>query len=214
MKFSPSIQNLINHFSKLPTVGPKTAERYVFYLLKQNPEELQKFAQNIAELKEKTIVCQTCMVYAESNPCLICADNKRDKNSLCVIADTRDMITIESTREYNGLYHALGGQLNAIEGIKPEQLNIKQLIARIKKNPTATLPSAKLGAGRASNIKEIILALNPNLEGETTSMYLVKLLKPYNIKITRLAKGLPMGSNLEYADEMTLSNALKFRNEI
>lgn len=198
MKFPPSIQNLINHFSRLPTVGPKTAERFVFYLLRANPEELQKFAQGIAELKEKTTVCQTCFAYAETNPCAICAGDKRDKNSLCVVADTRDMLSIEATKQYNGQYHILGGQLNAILGVKPEQLNINPLLERIKKN----------------QIKEIILALNPNLEGETTSMYLVKILKPFNLKITRLAKGLPMGSDLEYADEMTLANALKYRNEV
>lgn len=206
MKFPPSIQSLINHFSNLPTVGPKTAERYVFYLLKQHPEELQKFAQSIAELKENTTICQNCFAFAEMNPCSICSDNKRDNSLLCIIADTRDMLTVEATGEYNGLYHVLGGQLNAIEGIKPEQLNIKQLENKIKnENPSATL---------RTRINEVILALNPNLEGETTSMYLVKLLKPYKIKITRLAKGLPMGSDLEYADEMTLANALKFRNEV
>ncbi len=198
MKFPLSVQNLISHFSKLPTVGPKTAERYVFYLLREHSEELQKFAQSIAELKEKTTVCQICLSYAETNPCSICADNRREKKTLCVVADTRDMITIEATRKYNGIYHILGGQLNAILGIKPEQLNIKQLLERIKQ----------------SSVEEIILALSPNLEGETTSMYLAKLLKPYKIKITRLAKGLPMGSDLEYADEMTLVNALKYRNEV
>ncbi len=198
MKFPLSIQNLISYFSKLPTVGPKTAERYAFYLLKEHPEELQKFAQSIAELKEKTTVCRICLSCAETNPCSICADNRRDNRVLCVVADTRDMITIDATREYNGIYHILGGQLNAILGIKPEQLNIKQLIERVKRN----------------GIKEVILALSPNLEGETTSMYLVKLLKPYKIKITRLAKGLPMGSDLEYADEMTLASALKYRNEV
>jgi len=198
MKFPISIQRLINHFLKLPTVGPKTAERYVFYLLKEQPEELQKFAQDIAELKEKTTVCRICLSYAETDPCLICADSRRDNGVLCVVSNTRDMITIESTRAYNGIYHILGGQLNAILGIKPEQLNINQLVARIKQN----------------GIKEIILALSPNLEGETTSMHLIKLLKPLRIKITRLAKGLPMGSDLEYADEMTLANALKYRNKV
>lgn len=198
MHFPPSIQNLINHFSKLPSVGPKTAERYVFYLLKAHPEELQKFAQNLAELKEKTTVCQTCFAYAGKNPCEICADNKRDESTLCVVADTRDMFVIEATRQYNGLYHILGGQLNAIFGINPEHLNINPLLTRIKTN----------------SIKEIILALNPNLEGETTAMYLIKVLKPFNLKITRLAKGLPTGSNLEYADEMTLVSALKFRNKV
>lgn len=195
MKFPQSIQNLINHFSQLPTVGPKTAERYVFYLLKQNPEELQKFAQTIAELKEKTTVCQICFAIAEANPCLICADQKRNQSIICVVADTRDMLTIEATKQYNGVYHILGGTINAIENIKPEQLNIKQLINRVKQN----------------GIKEIILALNPDLEGETTAMYLAKLLKPYKIKITRIAKGLPMGADLEYADEITLANALKYR---
>jgi recombination protein RecR len=201
MKYPSSIQYLINHFSQLPTVGPKTAERYVFYLLKQNPEELQKFAQAIAELKEKTTVCQTCFAVAETNPCSICADSKRDHTTICIIANTRDMLSLEIIKEYNGIYHVLGGVLNTIEGIKPEQLNIKQLISRIKKD----------------KIKEIILALNPTLEGETTVMYLTKLLKPSRpggIKITRLAKGLPMGADLEYADAITLANALKNRNEL
>ena len=201
MKFPSSIQNLINYFTQLPTVGPKTAERYVFYLLKQDPEELQKLAQAIAELKEKTTVCQTCLAIVEKNPCSICAGSKRDHTIICVVANTRDMLSLESIREYNGIYHVLGGVLNTIEGIKPEQLNFKQLISRAKKD----------------GIKEIILALNPTLEGETTVMYLTKLIKqsgPDRIKITRLAKGLPMGADLEYADEITLANALKFRNEL
>jgi len=201
MRFPSSIQTLIEHFSSLPTVGPKTAERYVFYLLKQHPEWLQKFAQSIAELKEKTTVCQTCMAIAETNPCLICNDRKRDKKQLCVIADSRDMMVLETTKQYNGLYFALGGLINTIEAIGPEQLNIKQLINYL----------------RSKQIKEIIIALNPNLEGETTILFLVKLLKSLNLKqtkITCLAKGLPSGAYLEYADEITLSNALKYRNEL
>lgn len=198
MRYPKSIQNLIDFFSRLPTVGPKTAERYVFYLLKQNPEELQKFAQSIAELKEKIQICEHCFAVSESSPCEVCSDTKRDHTTLCVVSNTRDMISIESTRNYNGVFHILGGVLNAIEGIKPEQLNIKPLAKEIKKG----------------NIKEVILALNPTLEGETTAMYLAKLLKPYKTKVTRLAKGLPMGSDLEYADEITLSNALKYRNEL
>lgn len=198
MKYPKSIQNLIDHFSNLPTVGPKTAERYVFYLLKQNPEKLQSFAQSLAELKEKTTICQTCLSIAETNPCSICSNNKRDKSTICVVADTRDMLTIEATKQYDGLYHILGGTINTIEGIKPDQLNITQLKNKVSK----------------SSIKEIILALNPDLEGETTTLYLVKLLKPYKIKITRLAKGLPMGADLEYADEITLTNALKNRTDL
>ncbi|MFA5359360.1 MAG: recombination mediator RecR [Patescibacteria group bacterium] len=208
MRYPASIQNLIDYFCKLPTVGPKTAERYVFYLLKQHPEWLQQFAQAIAEVKEKTTVCKTCLAIAESNPCRICSDQKRNHSVICLVADTRDMLVIESTKQYNGVYYILGGVINTIEGIKPDQLNIKAFLNRLKQE----------------NIKEIILAFNPNLEGETTAMYLAKLLKPCKInphtkfgvgvKVTRLAKGLPMGADLEYADEITLSNALKYRNEI
>ena len=198
MKFPLAIQNLIDHFSRLPTVGPKTAERYVFYLLKQNREELKKFAQSLTELKEKTTICHTCYGYAEANPCSICDDNKRDKSLLCVVSNSRYTLVIEATGQYTGLYHTLDGALNAIEGVKPEHLNILPLVERIKKN----------------NIREIILALNTDMEGETTAMYLAKILKPYKLKITRLARGLPMGAGLEYADEITLSNALKYRNEL
>jgi len=201
MRFPKSIQNLIDQFSILPTVGPKTAQRYVFYLLKKHPEELKKLAQAILELKENTIVCQTCFAISETNPCQICSDKKRSPMLLCVIADTRDMLAIENTGQFNGYYHILNGELNAIEGIKPEQLTIKQLLGKIKNN----------------GIKEIILALNPTMEGETTSLYLLKLLKSQsldNLKITRIAKGLPMGADLEYADEVTISNALKYRNEL
>ena len=198
MKYPLAIQNLIDQFSRLPSVGPKTAQRYVFYLLKQPAEELQKLAQFIAELKEKTITCSRCLSLAESNPCPICADKKRRQDIICVVANTQDMLTLEATSQYHGLYHILGGLINTIEEIKPEQLNIKQLISRLEKD----------------GIKEIILALNPTLEGETTVLYLVKLLKPYKIKITRLAKGLPTGADLEYADEITLANALKYRNEL
>jgi len=198
MRYPRAMQKLIELFTLLPAVGQKTAERYVFYLFKQNPEKLQEFAQAIAELKEKTVVCQNCLAIAETNPCSICADNKRNRSIICLVADTRDQLALEATGQYQGLYHILGGVLNTIEGIKPEQLNIKQLLNRIKQGGT----------------KEIILALNPDLEGETTSLYLAKLLKPFKIKLTRLAKGLPMGADLEYADEITLTNALKYRNEI
>ncbi|KKR91772.1 MAG: Recombination protein RecR [Parcubacteria group bacterium GW2011_GWC2_42_12] len=198
MKYPASIQNLIDHFSKLPTVGPKTAERYVFYLLKAHPEWLQAFAQAMAELKEKTTVCQTCFTIAETNPCSICSDSKRNRSIICLVADTRDLLAIEATKQYHGLYHVIGGVINTIENIKPESLNIKPLLNRLKQ----------------PQIKEVILAFNPDFEGETTSLYIVKLLKPYKIKITRLAKGLPMGADLEYADEITLGNALKYRNEM
>lgn len=198
MKLPSSIKNLIDEFTKLPTVGPKTAERFVFYLLRQDPESLQKFAQAIAELKEKVVICQSCFSYAESSPCEICSDSKRDSSKLCIVSETKNKAAIEKTNQYNGYYFVLGGEINFIEGVKPENLNIAKLIDRIKRD----------------SIKEIILALNPTLEGETTAMHLTKLLKPTGIKITKLARGLSTGIDLEYADDITIANALKYRNEL
>lgn len=197
MQYPSSITNLINELSKLPSVGPKTAERYVFYLLKQNPEELQKLAQAIAELKEKTTVCRTCFALSESSPCSMCQDTSRNREVICVVANTRDMLGVEATKTYNGMYHVLNGLLNAVEGIKPENLKLKELEKRLD-----------------SGIKELIIALNPNLDGETTAMYIAKISKGKNIKTTRLARGLPSGSSLEYMDDMTMLNAMKYRNEI
>lgn len=198
MRYPPAIQNLIDHFRKLPTVGPKTAERYVFYLINQSPELLQQFAQAMAEVKEKISVCQTCMAITETNPCEICSDPKRNRSVICLVADTRGMLAVETTKQYQGVYHILGGVINMIDGIKPEQLNVNSLLSHLNKN----------------SAEEVILAFNPDLEGETTSIYMAKLLKPRGIKITRLAKGLPMGADLEYADEITLSNALKYRSQM
>jgi len=214
MRYPASIQNLIDHFCQLPTVGPKTAERYVFYLLNQHPESLQQFAQAIAEVKEKTTVCRICLSIAEANPCGICSDQKRNHSVVCLVADTRDMLAIESIKQYNGVYHILGGVINTIEDIKPNQLNIKALLNRLKQSASTGSASSQQAGSAQVAAKEIILAFNPDLEGETTSIYIAKLLKPHKIKITRLAKGLPMGADLEYADEITLSNALKYRNEM
>jgi recombination protein RecR len=197
MDFPPSIKNLIEYFSLLPTVGPKTAERYVFYLLQRNDEELKKFSQALAELKEKTTLCSVCCSISETNPCFICNDTKRNKNQICILSNTQEMISIESTKKYNGLYHILNGLINIVEDVNPDQLTIKELLTKIKSN---------------QNISEVILALSPTIEGETTAIYLLKLIKQIrDLKITRLAKGLPTGSSLEYADEMTLANALEYR---
>ncbi|MBU1683888.1 recombination mediator RecR, partial [Patescibacteria group bacterium] len=192
---------LINQFSKLPGIGPRAAERHVFYLLKQTDEELQNFSKYVLELKNNITICQNCFAISENNPCLICSDTKRNQTILCIVSNSRDMLTIESTRQYGGLYFILGGIISAVQNINPAQLNIKQLINKLQQG----------------NIQEIIIALNSTVDGETTAMYLVKLLKSLklnNIKITRLAKGLPMGSDIEYADEITLSNALKYRNQV
>jgi len=215
-KFPSSIQNLIDQFNKLPGIGQKTAEKLVFYLLKQPKTELAAFAEALAHVKDKITYCAICQNIAEKSPCPICADTKRDSSTICVVALPQDMIAIESTGDYQGKYHVLGGNLNTLDGITPEQLKIKELVGRLASGPLnkegEITPFTKGGSGGIP--KEIILGLSPDLEGETTILYLTKILKPYKMKITRLARGLPMGSDLEYADEATLSNALKGRREI
>jgi len=197
MKYPEAIQNLIDKLSTLPSVGPKTAERYVFYLLKQSEEKIKSLATALNELKEKTKICTHCFALAEKEICTICADKNRRAGILCVVENSQDLAAIEATKQYDGRYFVLGGLINTINETRPEDLNIRKLLARVKNE----------------GIKELILALNFTLEGETTSLYLTKILKD-QLKITRLAKGLPAGSNLEYADELTLGNALKYRNEL
>ncbi|MFH1536899.1 MAG: recombination mediator RecR [Patescibacteria group bacterium] len=193
-----SIQNLIGEFNKLPGIGPKTSEKFVYYLLSQPKDEIDEFVKALTILKEEIKICETCFNFCPKSPCNICNDSKRNSKVICVVADSADLQAIENTGEFNGLYHVLGGTINQIDGIGPEKLKIKELIKRIQDN----------------NIEEIILGLNPNMEGETTTLYLKKELNPLKIKVTRLARGLPMGADLEYADEMTLTDALKGRNEI
>jgi len=197
MKYPKAIQNLIEKFSTLPSVGPKTAERYVFYLLKQNPEKLQNLAKAISELKAGVTVCNKCLMISETETCSICQDQNRRSDILCIVSNTQDLLNIEGTKQYEGKYFVLGGLINTIEDVGPDSLPINKLISIIKEN----------------KVQEIILALNFTLEGETTALYLNKILKDH-LKITRLAKGLPAGSDLEYADELTLGSALKYRNEI
>ncbi len=198
MEYPKTIAKLVEHFQKLPSVGPKTAERYVFYLLKKSPQELADFAYNLNQLKTNTKTCSYCQAISENNPCEICSDKNRDKKILCIMANTQEMISLENTRKYNGLYFILNNLINAIKNQGPENLNVKKLIERIKKE----------------KIKEIILALSPTLEGESTLMYLSKILKEEDVKVSRLARGLPLGSSLEYTDEVTLSQSLKYRNTL
>lgn len=198
MALPSSILNLVNEFNRLPGVGPKTAERYAFYLVKQSKTTTDKFIQALTNLKNNIKLCSECFDFSEQNPCTICADAQRDKKIICVVAENADLLALEKTNQFKGVYHVLGGYINRIDNIGPEQLKIKELIARIKKN----------------NAQELILGLDANIEGETTALYINKELKPLNIKITRLARGLPMGSDIEYADEITLSSALSGRREI
>lgn len=200
MQFPPPLTRLIQHFRSLPGVGPRTATRFVFALLNKSEDELRAFGHALVDFKQSIRICKLCFNISLQNPCPICVDQKRDHTLVCVIARPQDIQALEETREYHGLYHVLGGTLNPIEGITPEQLRIKELLTR--------LDSAQNG------VSEIILALNPDLEGEATALYLAKLLKSRVPRVTRLARGLPQGADLEYADEVTLINAIKGRREI
>jgi len=198
MKYPESIRKLIDDFKKLPAVGPKTAERYVFYLLKQNKTVLDEFSSSLKNLRKDIMICSICNSVSESNPCKLCSDPSRDKTIICVVSNTRELTTIEGSHEYNGLYHVLGGLIDQINGVGPDQLNIKSLLDKLKNN----------------KVKELVLALSPNMNGESTSLFLINKLKEYNVIISRVARGLPMGSDIEYADPATISNCLKYRNKI
>ena len=194
------IQNLIDEFSRLPGIGPKTAERLVFYLLKNSQDQLNQFADRVKNLRAQITVCQNCQNYAMKSPCEICSDHSSQKDTICIVSRPVDVVAIEKTGEYKGLYHILGGAINPIEGISPANLKIKQL---------ENLLNSSNG-----QIKEIIIATNSDMEGETTALYLAKLFKPLNINITRLGRGLPVGADVEYADEVTLAYALKGRKQM
>jgi recombination protein RecR len=194
-----SVQNLIDELSKLPGIGPKSAERLTFYLLRSANSDLSSFGQAILDLKKNIKTCEVCFNLTETDPCRICSDHTRDISKICVVEEPLDVLALEKTGEYKGLYHVLGGAISPIEGIGPDNLRIKGLLVRLQKNK--------------EKVKEIILATNPSLEGEATAMYLKKLLDPLKIKITRIARGLPIGASLEYADEITLSRALEGRKD-
>jgi recombination protein RecR len=197
-RFPEAIQNAVAAFARLPGVGPKTALRFVFYLLRQPKGESAAFARALLALGEQVEVCKRCGTYAESEICHICADAQRDGRLLCVVEEARDIATLESTGLYRGRYHVLGGTLNPLEGMTAEALRIRELEARLAAEP---------------EISELILALSPTSSGETTMLLLAKRLAPAGKKITRLARGLPTGASLEYADEVTLGDALRGRRE-
>ncbi len=199
IKFPQAIQNLIDQFTKLPGIGPKTAERLAYAFLKWPKASKEDFAKAFSEINGTITHCEICHNISEKSPCFICADTTRDKSKICVIAEPHDLAAIESTREFKGLYHVLGGVLDPLHGITPEVLRTDELVAKIQKN----------------NLNEIILAFNPDMEGEATMIYLKNLLQPFKkITITRLARGMPVGSDLEYTDEITLSSAFKNRLKI
>ncbi len=196
--FAGPIQELVDELGRLPGVGPKSAQRIAFHLLEVKKEEALRLATAITEVKERIRLCDRCFNVSENELCSICADSRRDQTVVCVVEDPRDIVAVERTREFHGTYHVLGGALNPIDGVGPEQLRVRDLLDRLEKE----------------TIVEIILCTNSNLEGEATAMYLARLLSPLGMKITRIASGLPVGGDLEYADELTLGRALAGRREI
>jgi recombination protein RecR len=191
------VQALIDELGRLPGVGPKSAQRIAFYILKSAPEDANRLARSITEAKARVAWCRRCFNLAEGELCIYCRDERRDSTLLCVVEEPRDIVAVERTHEFNGRYHVLQGAISPIEGVGPEQLRVKELVRRVGEE----------------GVSEVILATNPNIEGEATAMYLAKLLKPLGLRITRLASGLPVGGDLEYADEVTLGRAFEGRRD-
>lgn len=198
MQFTPPLARLIEHFQRFPGVGPKSAQRMAFFVLGMNKEDVGKFADALVDAKERVKHCSRCYHLSAQDPCEICMSERREPLVICVVADSKDVIALERTREFKGRYHVLTGLISPLEGKGPDQLSIRELLNRV----------------HADGIKEVILAINPTIEGDATVLYLNNLLKPLGPKITRIAFGLPMGADLEYADDVTLSRAMEGRREV
>lgn len=196
--YSPSIEKLIESFERLPSIGHKTAVRLAFHMLDLSKEETDEFINSIINAKEKLKYCSNCYNISDTDPCPICSSPKRDNSVICVVEDVRDVMAMERTHEFKGVYHVLHGTISPMNGIGPEDIKIRELLNRIANN----------------DIKEIIIATNPRVEGEATAIYLSKIIKPLGIKVTRIAHGIPVGGDLEYTDEVTLSKALEGRREL
>ena len=198
MQFTPPLARLIEHFQRFPGIGPKSAQRMAFFVLGMNKEDVGKFADALVDAKERVKHCSRCYHLSAQDPCEICMSERREPLVICVVADSKDVIALERTREFKGRYHVLTGLISPLEGKGPDQLSIRELLSRV----------------HADGIKEVILAINPTIEGDATVLYLNNLLKPLGPKVTRIAFGLPMGSDLEYADDVTLSRAMEGRREV
>ncbi|OGK99294.1 MAG: recombination protein RecR [Candidatus Rokubacteria bacterium RIFCSPHIGHO2_12_FULL_73_22] len=192
------VARLIEALQRLPGVGPKTAQRMTFFLLKRPVEEVRELAESLVAVKERIVYCGTCFNVTDQDPCRLCADPARDARVLCVVEEPNDLLAMERTGEFRGRYHVLLGALSPLDGIGPDDLKVRELLLRLEQGETA----------------EVILATNPNVEGEATALYLAKLLRPLGLRVTRIARGLPVGGDLEYADQVTLSKALEGRREI
>ncbi len=195
MESAPAIQKLLDELERMPGVGPKSAQRIAYWLLNTDRETALRLADAIVEVKDSVHFCKRCFNYAEDDLCEICASSRRDASAICVVSEPRDIAAIERTSAYSGVYHVLGGALSPMEGVGPDDLHISELMARLA----------------SEDVSEVLLATNPNVEGETTAAYLARLIKPLGVKVTRLASGLPVGGDLEFADEVTLGRAIESR---
>lgn len=198
MIYPKSIAALIEQFQKFPSVGPKSAQRMAFHLLRMTEADVENFAKAVIEAKKNTHTCEVCFNLSAQSPCEICSSTSRDRSVVCVVSETKDLIAIEKTNEYRGLYHVLQGLISPMDGVGADDIRIKELLNRLT----------------SDEVKEVILALSPSVEGEATSLYLTKLIKPFGIKVSRIAFGLPVGADLEYADEITIAKAIEGRHEI
>ena len=196
--YSPSIEKLIESFERLPSIGNKTATRLAFYMLNCSDEVAEEFVKSIREARKNLKYCSVCFNISDTDPCMICGNPRRDNSIICVVEDVKDIIAMEKTHEYKGVYHVLHGSISPMNGVGPDDIKIKELLTRLQ----------------SGEVKEVILATNPRVEGEATAMYLSKLIKPLGIKVTRIARGIPIGGDLEYTDEITLLQALEGRMEI
>ena len=206
--FAGPIQDLIDELSRLPGIGPKSAQRVAIHLLKAAPVEAHRLAQTIVEAKEKVVLCQRCFNFSDQELCDYCRDPRRDPTVICVVQEAPDIVAIERTREYRGLYHVLQGAVHPLEGVRLEDLRVSELLDRLQAAPRLD------GDGSEPAVQEVIIATNPNVEGEATAMELLRLLAPLPVQVTRLASGLPIGGDLEFADEVTLGRALEGRRRL
>ena len=222
---SESVEVLVEQFSKLPSIGTKTARRLANYVLKMPREEVEAIADALMAVKEQVQRCSTCYVVADEDPCPICRSDKRDSSTICVVEESSDLLAIERTGEYRGVYHVLGGVISPLDGVGPDDLRVQELATRIDPSFDETAAnghtpsespaeSADEEEPAAARVDEVILAVNPNVEGDTTAYYVSQLLEPFDVEVTRIARGLPIGGDLEYADEATLSRALEGRGGV
>lgn len=205
---SEAVESLVEHLTRLPTIGRKTAHRLAAYILKMPREEVLELSKALVAVKDKVKYCRICYNVSDEDLCGICSSAKRDRSLICVVEESNDVMALERTNEFSGVYHVLGGVISPLDGIGPEDLHVRELVARVQPIPAE---ESEQGLEEPTPVKEIILAMNPNVEGDTTAYYLTQLLKPFGVQVSRIARGLPIGGDLEYADEATLSRALMGR---